>query len=184
MPGRNRLERLPIHHAGRQRSQPVRNQLAEEHYPRPGILIARPPAHVEPQVDFIVSSRERWHAEDSQVVKSEAHQADVGPALPMVDDQSRREQRIQNRVFNRPRKQQGVNPVCSQGGRNDSPSTGSGRAEWDQDSSWARRCSSRLCCREMVKSPRVRSRTPRMASVLRRRPPVMASGKSTVTSIP
>ena len=48
----------------------------------------------------------------------------------------------------------------------------------------ARRRSRRRCCKEMVKSPRVRSKTPRMASVLRRNPPVTASGKSTVTNIP
>lgn len=41
---------------------------------------------------------------------------------------------------------------------------------------------SRRCRSAVVRSPRVRSSTPRIASVLRRRPRVTASGKSMVTS--
>ncbi len=44
------------------------------------------------------------------------------------------------------------------------------------------RCSSWRWTAAIVKSPRVRSRMPRMASVVRRSPPVIASGKSIVTS--
>jgi hypothetical protein len=43
---------------------------------------------------------------------------------------------------------------------------------------------SACCCRLVVRSPRVRSVTPRTISVIRRRLPVMASGKSIVTSKP
>ena len=41
-----------------------------------------------------------------------------------------------------------------------------------------------FCCEVVVRSPRVRSTTPRTMSVMRRRLPVRASGKSIVTSRP
>jgi hypothetical protein len=58
------------------------------------------------------------------------------------------------------------------------------QGRWSFSSTALRATFSSCCWKLVVMSPRVRSVTPRTMSVVRRRLPVMASGKSTVTSNP